>query len=214
MILVGLTGGIATGKSTVASMFAARGAAVVDADRIAHGLQEPGGACHQEIVEAFGREILDPAGGSTGSAWARWPSPTRRSGRRLEAIMHPAIWSGVRGRDPGGRGGGAVGVRGRSRPDPRDGAAGAVPEAHRGDRAGGGAGGPPAGTAGAHGGGGAPAPGGPVAESRPRRASPITSSTTAEGSAPPRRRSPGCGPISQGEVPGRQKMLDKARGPL
>ena len=93
MILVGLTGGIATGKSTVASMLAARGAAVVDADRIAHRLQEPGGKCCQEIVETFGREILDPAGRiDRQRLGARaFADPSLRG--RLEAIMHPAIWT-------------------------------------------------------------------------------------------------------------------------
>ena len=93
MILVGLTGGIGAGKSTVAAMFAARGAAVVDADRISRRLQEPGEPCHAAIVEAFGRGILD----STGRIDRRhlgemvFADPARRTA--LEAIMHPAIWS-------------------------------------------------------------------------------------------------------------------------
>ena len=93
MILVGLTGGIAAGKSTVASMLAARGAAVVDADRIAHRLQEPGGPCYREIVEAFGREILDASGRiDRQRLGARaFADPSLR--QRLEAIMHPAIWA-------------------------------------------------------------------------------------------------------------------------
>jgi dephospho-CoA kinase len=92
MILVGLTGGIAAGKSTVASMFAARGASVVDADRIAHRLQEPGGGCHQEIVEAFGREILDPAGRIDRQRLGARAFADQELRSRLEAIMHPAIW--------------------------------------------------------------------------------------------------------------------------
>jgi dephospho-CoA kinase len=93
MILVGLTGGIGVGKSTVASMFAARGAAVVDADRISRRLQEPGEPCYGAIVEAFGRDILD----STGRIDRRrlgemvFADPARRTA--LEAIMHPAIWA-------------------------------------------------------------------------------------------------------------------------
>ncbi|MBI3084947.1 MAG: dephospho-CoA kinase [candidate division NC10 bacterium] len=91
MVVVGLTGGIATGKSTVAAMFAARGAAVVDADRIAHALQEPGQPCHHQIVEAFGTELLDGAGRiDRRRLGARvFAEPAAR--RRLEAIMHPAI---------------------------------------------------------------------------------------------------------------------------
>ena len=93
MILVGLTGGIASGKSTVASMFAACGAAIVDADQIAHRLQEQGGACYREIVEAFGRGILDASGRiDRQRLGARaFADPSLR--QRLEAIMHPAIWA-------------------------------------------------------------------------------------------------------------------------
>ena len=107
MILVGLTGGIATGKSTVASMLAARGAAVVDADRIAHRLQEPGEACHQRIVEAFGREILDPAGRIDRQRLGARAFADPELRRRLETIMHPAIWTAceaeIRTAEAGGR---------------------------------------------------------------------------------------------------------------
>jgi dephospho-CoA kinase len=93
MILVGLTGGIAVGKSTVAAMFAARGAAVVDADRIGRRLQEPGESCHDAIVAAFGRAILDSAGCIDRQRLGAmvFGDPTRR--QQLEAIMHPAIWA-------------------------------------------------------------------------------------------------------------------------
>jgi dephospho-CoA kinase len=91
VVLVGLTGGIATGKSTVAAMFAARGAAVVDADRIAHALQEPGQPCYHRIVEAFGAEVLDAQGRiDRRRLGARvFDDPDAR--KRLEAILHPAI---------------------------------------------------------------------------------------------------------------------------
>lgn len=91
MLVVGLTGGIATGKSTVAGMFAAQGAAIVDADRIAHDLQEPGRSCYREIVEAFGTEILDRTGriDRRGLGALVFANPLAR--RRLERIMHPAI---------------------------------------------------------------------------------------------------------------------------
>jgi dephospho-CoA kinase len=93
MVLVGLTGGIGVGKSTVAAMFAARGAAVVDADRIGRRLQEPGGPCHRAIVEAFGREVLDAAGRIDRKRLGEivFANPARRA--QLEAIMHPAIWA-------------------------------------------------------------------------------------------------------------------------
>src|SRR5574342_354216 len=91
MLVVGLTGGIATGKSTVAAMFAARGAAVVDADQVAHTLQEPGQACYLPIVEAFGRGILDAGGRIHRKRLGALVFADPGVRRRLEAIMHPAI---------------------------------------------------------------------------------------------------------------------------
>lgn len=91
MLVVGLTGGIATGKSTVAAMFAARGAAVVDADRIAHALQEPGQPCHRHLVDAFGVGILDEAGRIDRRRLGARVFADASARQRLEAIMHPAI---------------------------------------------------------------------------------------------------------------------------
>lgn len=91
MLLVGLTGSIAIGKSTVAAMFAARGAAVVDADRIAHGLQEPGHPCYHRIVEAFGAGILDEAGRIDRRRLGALVFADPLARRQLEAIIHPAI---------------------------------------------------------------------------------------------------------------------------
>jgi dephospho-CoA kinase len=93
MLRVGLTGGIGVGKSTVAAMFAALGAAVVDADRISRRLQEPGEPCHRAIVEVFGGSVLDSAGRIDRRRLGEvvFADPARR--RQLEAIMHPAIWA-------------------------------------------------------------------------------------------------------------------------
>jgi dephospho-CoA kinase len=93
MLLVGLTGGIGVGKSTVAAMFAARGAAVVDGDAVTRRLQEPGQPCYRAIVEAFGPEILDPAGRIDRRRLGAVVFADTASRRRLEAIMHPAIWA-------------------------------------------------------------------------------------------------------------------------
>jgi dephospho-CoA kinase len=60
MLKVGLTGGIASGKSVVGEMFVALGAHLVQADRIAHQLMEPGQPVYDEVVRHFGREILNP----------------------------------------------------------------------------------------------------------------------------------------------------------
>ncbi len=62
MLKVGLTGGIAAGKSVVGEMFVALGARLVQADRIAHSLMQPGEAVYNEVVCHFGREILNPDG--------------------------------------------------------------------------------------------------------------------------------------------------------
>lgn len=96
MLLVGLTGGIATGKSTVARLFAERGAAVVDADRLTHRLQAPGTPCHAAIATAFGSGVVAPTGELDRAALAArvFADPGLR--RRLEAIMHPATWIAAR----------------------------------------------------------------------------------------------------------------------
>ena len=62
MILVGLTGGIGSGKTTVSAMLAARGAVIIDADQITRELQAPGSPVLAEIVDAFGEDVLDPSG--------------------------------------------------------------------------------------------------------------------------------------------------------
>jgi dephospho-CoA kinase len=92
VIVVGLTGGVATGKSTVAAMFAARGAAVVDADRLGHALQEPGAACYAPVVTAFGPGVLDERARIDRRRLGAlvFADPTAR--RRLDAIMRPALW--------------------------------------------------------------------------------------------------------------------------
>lgn len=60
--IIGLTGGIASGKSTVTSYLREKGYPVIDADQVVHDLQAPGGALYRVLVEHFGREILDESG--------------------------------------------------------------------------------------------------------------------------------------------------------
>jgi dephospho-CoA kinase len=62
LLKVGLTGGIASGKSAVGEMFVALGARLIQADRIAHSLMQPGEPVYNEVVRHFGREILNPDG--------------------------------------------------------------------------------------------------------------------------------------------------------
>ncbi len=91
MRVIGLTGGIATGKSTFARALRARGVAVVDADALARAAVAPGSPALARIAEAFGPQALAP----DGSLDRRWMAarvfadPAER--RRLEAITHPAV---------------------------------------------------------------------------------------------------------------------------
>lgn len=90
--LIGLTGGIACGKSTVLAMLQERGAHVIDADRVTHELQQPGQPVYQQIVAAFGEGVLAAPGGPldrTKLAAIVFSDP--QALRRLEQIVHPAV---------------------------------------------------------------------------------------------------------------------------
>lgn len=91
VLRVGLTGGIATGKSTVASMLRDLGAFVLDADRIVHELLEPDGAAFAEVVGRFGAEILDGAGKVDRGRLGAIVFADERQRRALEAIVHPKV---------------------------------------------------------------------------------------------------------------------------
>lgn len=92
---IGLTGGIGSGKSTVAAMLQARGAAVIDADAIAHALTAPGGAALPAIVGRFGSAAL-AADGAMDRAYMReqvFQDPSTK--QALEAILHPMIMAAI-----------------------------------------------------------------------------------------------------------------------
>lgn len=91
MILVGLTGGVATGKSTVAAMFQRCGAVVIDADQLARQVVEPDKPAWRDIVRAFGPRILRPDRSLDRLALADivFKSPAKL--RRLERIVHPRV---------------------------------------------------------------------------------------------------------------------------
>jgi len=91
MLLVGLTGGIGSGKSTVAELLAERGAVVIDADDLARRAVAPGTPGFDRVVETFGRDILGPDGGIDRAALADivFADPSRL--RELEAIIHPEV---------------------------------------------------------------------------------------------------------------------------
>jgi dephospho-CoA kinase len=90
-LLVGLTGGIASGKSTVSRQLAALGCHVIDADLLAREVVAPGEPAWQAVVEAFGREVLRTDGtlDRTRLGELVFADPARR--KQLEAITHPAI---------------------------------------------------------------------------------------------------------------------------
>jgi len=95
MLRVGLTGGIASGKSAVAEIMREIGCYVLDADRMAHRLIEPGQAAYAGVVNEFGRDILDAEGRILRPNLADivFASPQRLA--RLNAIVHPRVLAGL-----------------------------------------------------------------------------------------------------------------------
>lgn len=90
-LIVGLTGGIGSGKSAAADIFAELGAAVVDADAIAHELTAPGGAAIESIRAAFGDEMIGANGALDRAAMRKRVFADAEAKVRLEAILHPMI---------------------------------------------------------------------------------------------------------------------------
>jgi dephospho-CoA kinase len=95
MLKVGLTGGIASGKSTVARAFAEMGAHVLDADRIARDLVTPGSPALARIVEAFGGEVLLADGTLDRATLGAMVFAEAGKRRILESILHPLILSEI-----------------------------------------------------------------------------------------------------------------------
>jgi hypothetical protein len=91
MLRIGLTGGIASGKSTVAQLFAAHGATVIDTDAIAHEVVEPGTPGLAALVSALGSTILDEGGRLDRAELRRRVFADAATRREVEAILHPAI---------------------------------------------------------------------------------------------------------------------------
>ncbi len=91
MLNVGLTGGIATGKSTVVRMLVGKGARVIDHDGLVHTLQEPGQPVWQRIVEAFGRDILGADERIDRKRLGSLVFDDEQRRRTLEGIVHPAV---------------------------------------------------------------------------------------------------------------------------
>ena len=89
--VVGLTGGIGSGKSAAADLLAARGALVVDTDQIAHQLTAPGGAAMEAIRQAFGDGVAAADGALNRPAMRALAFEDPEARKRLEAILHPMI---------------------------------------------------------------------------------------------------------------------------
>jgi dephospho-coA kinase len=88
---LGLTGGIGSGKTTVAQMLAARGAAVIDADAISRALTASHGTALPAIAAQFGTHVIGPDGALNRSAMRQMIFADPAARRRLEAILHPLV---------------------------------------------------------------------------------------------------------------------------
>ena len=91
MIRIAVTGGIASGKSTVGTMLIARGAAVCDADQLAHAAMVGGSEVHRAVVGAFGEAILGPDGEIDRAALGRRVFAGEAARLRLNRIVHPEV---------------------------------------------------------------------------------------------------------------------------
>ena len=92
MIMAGLTGGIASGKSTVSGMLANAGATIIDADKIAREVVEPGTPAYNDIVSFFGRTILLSDGSIDRKALGDIIFNDLEKKKRLDAIVHPRVY--------------------------------------------------------------------------------------------------------------------------
>jgi dephospho-CoA kinase len=95
LLLIGITGNIGTGKSTVASMLASLGAEVIDADKVAHEAMRAGYSAHTQIVETFGLQVLGPDGEVDRARLGTIVFANPELLARLEAIVHPATLEAI-----------------------------------------------------------------------------------------------------------------------
>jgi dephospho-CoA kinase len=91
MLRIGLTGGIGSGKTTVANMFAGHGVPVIDADEITRALVAPSQPAYDEIVEAFGGDIVDSDGNIDRDKLRQLAFDDIQRRQELEAILHPRV---------------------------------------------------------------------------------------------------------------------------
>jgi len=95
ILVVGLTGGIGSGKSTVSSLLAKKGAVVIDADRIVHEVQAPGGAAFQPIVDRFGPDVVAPDGRLDRARLAAIVFADPEALSDLNKIVHPLVGQAI-----------------------------------------------------------------------------------------------------------------------
>jgi dephospho-CoA kinase len=93
VILIGLSGGIGSGKSTAAALLEARGAVILDADRIAHEILAPGGAAVAAVAERFGPGVVGSDGGIDRPKLRSVVFADPAARRDLEAVTHPLIYA-------------------------------------------------------------------------------------------------------------------------
>ncbi len=98
MKVIGLTGGIGSGKSTVSQYLAELGAVVIDADKVGHEAFKPGTEAWREVVNTFGREVLTPAGEVDRKKLGEIVFDNPESLLRLNQIMHPRMYDMVKAR--------------------------------------------------------------------------------------------------------------------
>jgi dephospho-CoA kinase len=91
MLRMGLTGGIASGKSAVAALLREMGFQVLDADSVAHKLMEPGQAAHDEILQTFGADVADASGKIDRAKLAAIVFGDAAKLKKLNAILHPRV---------------------------------------------------------------------------------------------------------------------------
>ncbi len=98
MVIIGVTGSIGTGKTTVSGMFRRMGAAVIDADEISHQLIYPGKPAWKKVVSVFGKTILRRDHFIDRKALGRKVFADRRLLKKLGGIIHPLVYKEIRGR--------------------------------------------------------------------------------------------------------------------
>tara|TARA_E500000331_G_scaffold99878_1_gene96687 strand:+ start:233 stop:814 length:582 start_codon:yes stop_codon:yes gene_type:complete len=95
MFILGLTGGIATGKTTATDFFASKGIEIIDADEISRSLQLKGAAGYSQVLQEFGKDILDDNEEINRSALRKIAFDNKTNKAKLEEIMHPLIRSEI-----------------------------------------------------------------------------------------------------------------------